>query len=86
MSTALLTKPALPVEHATGADDDLALPAWLYRSEAFAEDLPRTMAPIHVPAPAPATRMRRWRLPGALYVATLALAVLATVPTTLLTA
>ncbi|MBI5254985.1 MAG: hypothetical protein HY855_00690 [Burkholderiales bacterium] len=86
MSTTLLTMPALPVERATGAEDDTALPAWVYRSEAFAEDLPRALAPVEVPTPRGTPAQRRWRLPGALYFATLALAVLATVPTTLLTA
>ncbi|HSW07983.1 hypothetical protein [Aquabacterium sp.] len=67
------------------ADDELfSLPDWLYRSEAFAEDLPGG-APLA--AVAVAQSPRRVRLSsGALYLATLALAVASSVPTALLVA
>ena len=71
MTTNKLTQPAAE------ADDDFDVPGWLYRSEAFAEDL--------LPGDAPPRRTLRERLPASLYVATLALAALA-LPATLLPA
>lgn len=75
MNTATLTLPA-PETAAPGADEDLGLPGWLYRSEAFAEDLLAGDEASTAPAPG-------WRLPAMMYPVTLALAVLATLPSAL---
>ena len=49
--------------------DILELPGWLYRSEAFAEDLPPAESPVRVGL--------RAAVPSAIYTATLACALLA---------
>lgn len=72
---------SLAREHAV--DDLFSLPDWLYRSEAFAEDLPGVVAPQAAKV-TPEKARRGLRLPGALYLATLALAVVASVPGTLI--
>jgi hypothetical protein len=80
MNTATLTMPA-PVEFdaASGlTEDDLGLPGWLYRSEAFAEDLQGDLDPL-----ASAPRGLRGLFSAVLYPATVALAVLATLPSAL---
>lgn len=64
-----------------GADEVFSLPDWLYRSEAFAEDLGGCELQA---MPAPAQRPS-WRLSSAvLYLATLGLALAASVPTALI--
>lgn len=69
---------------APAAADTLAsLPAWLYRSEAFAEDLPMVEAPRRA-APAPQPAAGSARASGLLYLATLGLALASIVPTALL--
>jgi hypothetical protein len=80
MTTATLTMPA-PVEFdaASGlTEDDLGLPGWLYRSEAFAEDLQADLDPL-----ASAPRGLRGLFSAVLYPATVVLAVLATLPSAL---
>jgi hypothetical protein len=80
MNTATLTMPA-PVEFdaASGlTEDDLGLPGWLYRSEAFAEDLQGDLDPL-----SSAPRSLRGLLSAVLYPATVVLAVLATLPSAL---
>ncbi|HYE70127.1 MAG TPA: hypothetical protein VD932_01215 [Aquabacterium sp.] len=80
MTTAMLTMPA-PVEFdaASGlTEDDLGLPGWLYRSEAFAEDLQGDGDPL-----ASAPRDLRGLLSAVLYPAAVLLAVLATLPSAL---
>lgn len=80
MSPSLLLSPATPPESLGG------LPAWVYRSEAFAEDLP-LVAPVNpVPAQPPLARQPAPRAPGALYLATLAVALASTVPMALMAA
>jgi hypothetical protein len=83
MTTATLTMPA-PVEFdaASGlTEDDLGLPGWLYRSEAFAEDLQGDLDPL---ASAPrGLRGLRGLFSAVLYPATVVLAVLATLPSAL---
>lgn len=74
MSTTTLTLP-LPTGRTAPAVDDAALPDWLYRSEAFAEDLPAVALPAAESAEADS------RLPGALALLTLALALVAAVAT-----
>lgn len=64
--TPTLTMPTPAAEPATG------LPDWLYRSEAFAEDLPAVDAPCRPALPAGSAGPAR--APGALYIGTLALA------------
>lgn len=80
MTAATLTMPA-PVEFdaATGlTEDDLGLPGWLYRSEAFAEDLQGEGELLATPP-----RGLRGLLSAVLYPATVLLAVLATLPSAL---
>lgn len=82
MNTATLTMPAQHVEFdaASGCtEDDLGLPGWLYRSEAFAEDLQGDADPLSI-----APRGLRGLLSAVLYPATVLLAVLATLPSALL--
>ncbi len=74
MSTPTLTMP-LPTGRTAAAFDDAALPDWLYRSEAFAEDLPSESLTTIEPAEADS------RLPGALALLTLAMALVAAVAT-----
>ena len=53
MNTATLTMPTPVVEFdaASGCtEDDLGLPGWLYRSEAFAEDLRGLLSAVLYPA------------------------------------
>jgi hypothetical protein len=76
MTNATLT---LTADTDARADDDLGLPGWVYRSEAFAEDL----LDSEVAGRAQPMNLRRL-LPGVLYPATLLLAVLATLPSALL--
>lgn len=80
MTTATLTMPApVSFDAALGCtEDDLGLPGWLYRSEAFAEDLQADTDPL---AAAPMGLRRLF--PALLYPATVALAVLATLPSAL---
>lgn len=74
MSTPTLTMP-LPTGRMVAGADDTALPDWLYRSEAFAEDLPAE------PSPAVEFAETDSRLPGALALLTLAMALVAAVAT-----
>lgn len=83
MSTLSLPNAAMPAAALAAADigaaDELfSLPAWLYRSEAFAEDLPLPAAPL--PALAEVSAPRRRHLSGLLYLATLVMAVAASLP------
>jgi hypothetical protein len=56
------TPPALlPSAEAEGADLYAALPSFVYRSEAFAEDLPQAVPPRPLPA-AGTPLLRRWVL------------------------
>lgn len=86
--TATLTLPPAAAQDRNEAVELLAMPAWLYRSEAFAEDLPAS-EPL-TRGGASATRSpdgARSRLrSGALYLATLALALAASVPSAMLPA
>jgi hypothetical protein len=81
MTTATLTMPAtVEFDAASGCtEDDLGLPGWLYRSEAFAEDLQGDADPLSI-----APRGLRGLLSAVLYPATVLLAVLATLPSALL--
>ena len=81
MTTATLTMPpAVEFDAASGlTEDDLGLPGWLYRSEAFAEDLQADLDPL---ASAPGG-LRGRLLSAVLYPATVVLAVLATLPSAL---
>jgi len=83
MSLPTAAQPAAALTAARGADalssDELfSLPAWLYRSEAFAEDLPPA-APVPSAA-AEVAAPRRLARPAFLYLATLVLAVAASLP------
>lgn len=80
MSPSLLLPSATPSESLGG------LPAWVYRSEAFAEDLP-LVAPVNpLPGQVPLVGQPAPRASGALYLATLAVALASTVPMALLAA
>lgn len=74
MSTPTLTMP-LPTGRTVACADDVTLPDWLYRSEAFAEDLPHESLPVAESVASDS------RLPGALALLTLALALVAAVAT-----
>ncbi len=81
MTATTTTLPA--AERRDEAAELLALPVWLYRSEAFAEDLP-VSEPVVCGLPAGGHRPSGSGLrSGALYLATLALAVAASVPSAL---
>ncbi|WP_395702677.1 hypothetical protein [Aquabacterium sp.] len=87
--TATLTLPPAAAQDRDEAAELLAMPAWLYRSEAFAEDLPAAEPLWRGPAPMgrPRAAQRAAGLrSGALYLATLALALAASVPSALLLA
>lgn len=90
MSTVLNLTPASATPSTAcrdrAADECFGLPDWLYRSEAFAEDLPGTEAPMPLPAQAQRPRRSQRLGSGALYLATLVLALASTVPTTWLLA
>ncbi|NRF66572.1 hypothetical protein HLB44_06220 [Aquincola sp. S2] len=74
VSTATLSQPAVAAALQQGDGDELALPGWLYRSEAFAEDL----LPADERAAPPAGAGRQ--ASAALYAVTLGVALLALWP------
>lgn len=81
LSLAVTASPATALADDRVAGDELfSLPAWLYRSEAFAEDLPGAAAALAAAPEATAPRASRRGLPTVLYLATLMLAVAASVP------
>lgn len=80
MTTATLNTPAtLGFDAASGCtEDDLGLPGWLYRSEAFPEDLQGDSDPFNTASPS-----LRGLLSALLYPATVLLSVLAMLPSAL---
>jgi hypothetical protein len=81
--------PHLPARPEAGGDEQFSRPDWLYRSEAFAEDLAAD-APLAVAAAQPGRQGRELGSQslssGALYLATLVLAIASSVPSALLVA
>jgi len=67
-------------------DESFGLPEWLYRSEAFAEDLAGALAAAPVAHELPAPRRLQRHASAALYLATLGLALVCSVPSALLVA
>jgi hypothetical protein len=80
MTTATLSLPTtVEFDAVSGCtEDDLGLPGWLYRSEAFAEDLQGDVDPL-----VPASPSLRGLMSAVLYPATVLLSVLATLPAAL---
>lgn len=82
-STLSIQSPAMSeaARRNAAGDDVISLPDWLYRSEAFAEDLAGTEL---MGLPPQVQRPARGLSSAALYLATLGLALASIVPTTML--